>query len=206
MKKKWGIVSVIAIFLISVGILMVHYMGDFNQDTIIGTPEGYEEPEGRVEKLKIEGSVSKYYDENIDLVAFGPGSGWLKLKTRDGISPTLSFKRVTQKDVQKFNKFSKNLGLPIRVSFSGNALSLTTEMTGDDPIYVADITEEKIGANSIMNKGWYRKEGPTRLAIRKDQSGKVFLVAADSPGSTPETTPEEQDVLLAQRDKKKATQ
>ncbi|MFC1867127.1 hypothetical protein ACFL0H_03230 [Thermodesulfobacteriota bacterium] len=201
MKRKWGMAIIIGLLLIMGGTLTVQYSGILHNDVTIGLPEGYEEPPGRVEKLKIEGSVSKYYDENLDLVAFGPGSGWLKFKTRDGISPVLSFKRVTQKDVQNFNRFSSRLGLPIRVKFSDNVLRLSALRVGDDPIHVADITEKKIGANSIMNKGFFPKEEPSRLVLRKDRSGKVFLVKANTPQRGPGVAPEQEEVVIAQKDK-----
>jgi hypothetical protein len=160
----------------------------------VAPPEGYEEPAGRVEKLKIEGSVSKYYDENIDLVAFGPGSGWLKLKTRDGISPEISFKRVTQRDVQRFNWFSKSVGLPIRVEFIDSVLRISAADADKGALHLADITEEKIGAKSIMVTGFFKPEKLTRLAIRKDSKGKVFLVKVKkTPGKTP---------VMAERQKK----
>jgi hypothetical protein len=205
MKRKILIGFITGLFFVVGGTLTVKHLEDRKDAGPPGTPEGYEEPEGRVEKLKIEGSVSKYYDENIDLVAFGPGSGWLKIKTRDGISPTLSFNRVSTKDIQKFNKFSESIGLPVRVEFSNNILRLTADEEGHDPIYVADITEEKIGANSIMNKGFFEKEIPTRLVIRRDRNGKVKLVAADSPKGTPGAAPDEEDIRIAEKKEDKVS-
>lgn len=206
MKRKIIIVSITGLFLVIGGTLTMKHLGDRDDGGPLGLPEGYEEPEGRVEKLKIEGSVSKYYDDHIDLVAFGPGSGWLKIKTRDGISPTLSFNRVNEEDIRKFNRFSKSIGLPIRVEFSNNILRLTSDEPVHDPIYVADITEEKIGANSIMNKGFFEKEIPTRLVIRKDRNGKVKLVSADSPKGAPGVTPDEEDVFLAKKKENSVSQ
>ena len=206
MKMKLATVSLVALLLISGGTLTLKYLGDRGQDNILGPPEGYEEPEGRVEKLKIDGSVSKYYDENLDLVAFGPGSGWLKFKTRDGISPTISFNRVSQKDVKKFNRFSKSIGLPIKVEFTNNVLRLSSDEVSEDPVYMADITEEKIGKNSIMTKGFFNNvEEPTRLVIRKDRSGKVFLVKADSPENAPGDSPGTKKLFVAQKEKTTAT-
>ena len=89
----------------------------------------------------------------------------------------------------------------IREEFFNNVLRLSAEEDGDDSIYVADITEEKIGTNSIMNKGLYSKEKPVRLAIRKDRGGKVFLVVVDTPEIIPGSTPEEQKVFIAQKGK-----
>lgn len=185
MKSRLGIVSLIGLFLIAGGTLTLKYLEETHLSGIIGPPEGYQAPEGRVERLKIEGSVSKYYDESIDLFAFGPGSGWLKLKTRDGQSPTLSFNHVSKNDVKKFNTFSECLGLPIRVNFSNNLLRLFSTEVDGDPIQMADITAKKIGANSgansIMNKGLNHEKEDTRLVMRKDRNGKVVLVRADTP-------------------------
>ncbi len=203
MHKKFIIVSLIGLFLIMGGTLLIKQSGEQSQSGMLGLPEGYEEPASRVEKLKIDGSVSKYYDENLELVAFGPGSGWLKFRTRDGISPTLSFKGITQRDIQKFNKFSKSIGLPVRVEFANNVLRISSDEIGDEPIHLADITAEKIGANSIMNKGFFNKDVPTRLVIRKDQSGKVKLVAVDTPKGAPGVAPEEKDLVIAKKEEKK---
>jgi len=200
MKKK-GIFCLIGIFMIMSGGLIVNHLGDRQGRDIIGPPEGYEAPVSKVKKLKIRGSVSKYYDDNIDLVAFGPGSGWLKLKTRDGISPTLSFNGVSQRDIQIFNQFSQNAGLPIRAEFSDNTLRLSTVGDDADSIHIADITEEKLGADSIMSAGLYKVEKPPRLAIRKDRSGKVFLVAIDKQKSAPDQIPEEEDIFIVKKGK-----
>ncbi|MBW2610092.1 MAG: hypothetical protein JRC68_07085 [Deltaproteobacteria bacterium] len=198
--KRIGLFCLIGLFVIVGGVFMINYRGE-RLGEVIGPPEGYEEPAGKVKRLKIGGSVSKYYDDNIDLVAFGPGSGWLKLKTGDGLSPTLSFNRVSQKDIQRFNQFSRSLGLPIRAEFSDNVLSLSAVGEETDSIYVADITEEKIGADSIMNTGPFQAEEAPRLAIRKDGNGKVFLVAVDKMKGAPDHTPEEEEIVVARKEK-----
>lgn len=194
MKRKITSLSIIALLTIMGGTLIVKQVTVRKQ---IGLPEGYEEPSGRVEKLKIERNVSKFYDENLDLVAFGPGSGWLKIKTRDGISPTISFNSVCQRDIQKFNSYSKSLGLPLRVAFSDNVLRLSSIEKSNDPSQLADITAEKIGENSIMNKGFFQKDAQPLLAIRKDPSGRVKLVAVDKPEEKPGVVPGESDVVIA---------
>ena len=207
MKKRVGIICLIVLFLVVGGILMINnYWGDQRHGSIMGPPEGYEEPGGRVERLKIESSISKYYDDQIDLVALGPGSGWLKLKTRDGISPTLSFKRVSQRDVQRFNRFSQSLGLPVRAEFSDNVLRLSAEVAdeGEDTVFVADNEEDKTYTD-LMPKDFYGPEEPTRLVIRRDQRGKVFLVKAkEAPKGTPQEIPVGEEFFIAQGDKDKA--
>ena len=158
MKRKLAIIPLIGLAIILGGKLTMHF--HVGSD-IPGMPEGYEEPAGRVEKLKIEPGVYDYYDKNLDLVAFGPGSGWLRFKTVDESGPRLSFNRVTQKDIRRFNEFSLGLGLPVRVAFYRNVLRISSDGSGGD------------GENRSNEKG-----ETTRLVIRKDTSGKVFLVKA----------------------------
>ena len=134
--KRLGLVCVIGISLILGGIFVANYWGgQKGGDFLLGPPgyEGYQEPTAKdrlrlnrseVKQLDIENSVLKYYGDMIDYVAFAPGSGWLKIKTRDGLSPTISFNRVSNKDIQEFNRFSQSIGLPIRTEFSGNVLRL----------------------------------------------------------------------------------
>jgi len=199
MKKNRIVLSFVFIFFIASGaILFQHFNNKDGQITTIDLPEGYEQAFDRVEKLKIDGSVSKYYDDNLDLVAFGPGSGWLKFKTRDGLTPILSFNRVSRDDVVKFNRFSKRIGLPIRVAFSKRVLRITSTEKVDDSVRMADITEEKLGKNSIMYTG-LKEEVSTRMVLRKDKSGKIFLVNVDSEDRVPGSIPEG-DILIAKKE------
>lgn len=206
--KRLGLVCLIGLCMVMGGTMsmLINHWVDQGGGGGLGPPEGYEESAGRVEKLKIEGSVSKYYDENIDLVAFGPGSGWLRLKTRDGISPEISFKQVTQRDVRRFNWFSKSIGLPIRAEFTDSVLRISAADGDKNAVHLADITEEKIGRNSIMVTGFFQPEKPTALAIRKDRKGKVFLVKVKKvPGKTPKEAPTDDGILMA-KTKKEGTE
>jgi len=182
MKRKLAIFSLIGLLIVLGGKLTMNFQG--NGD-IPGAPEGYEEPAGRVEKLKIEAGVYDYYDKNLDLVAFGPGSGWLKFKTMDEGGPTLSFDRITQKDVKKFNEFSLGLGLPVRVGFSRNVLCISSGDSSDEP--------EKNQTSSPGENRSLKKGQSTRLVIRKDISGKVFLVKA-GPGKGSPVTRRDKDM------------
>ena len=200
MLLKKGIISIIGLSAIICGLVKAHSVIELDPGPLLEPPEGYSEPEGRVEKLKIDGSVSKYYDENLDLVAFGPGSGWLKIKIRDGISPTLSFKHVGQEDVRQFNKFAENIGLPIRAEFSNNVLSLSSENKGDQ-IHMDDINDEKIGPDSIISKGFYPEAAKTRVVMRRDHRGRVFLVSTESPNDTSTPGIKDKDIYIAQKEK-----
>jgi hypothetical protein len=198
MEKKLVKYSLVFVFTLFSGALIFQYYNNAEKGSVLGPPEGYEETVDRVEKLKIDGSVSEYYDENIDLVAFGPGSGWLKFKTRDGLSPVLSFNRVKQSDIRQFNRFSKGIGLPIRVAFSNRVLRISSIKAGDNHVQMADITVEKLGKDSIMVKGFEREESRSRLVLRKDENGKVYLVKRDEQERVPDTLPSE-EVLVAKK-------
>ena len=198
MEKKLAKYSLVFVFALFSGVLIFQYFNNAEKRSMLGPPEGYEETIGRVEKLKIDGNVSEYYDENIDLVAFGPGSGWLKLKTRDGLSPVVSFNRVKQSDIRQFNRFSKGIGLPIRVTFSNRVLRISSIKAEDNYVQMADITAEKLGKDSIMVKGFEREESRSRLVLRKDVDGKVYLVKSDKQKRAPDTLPSE-EVLVAKK-------
>jgi hypothetical protein len=201
MMKKRDIICLTVVMLILGGILFVEYRGEQDKGVVIGPPEAYEEPVAKVNRLKIDGSVGSYYDDYIDLVAFGPGSGWLKLKTKDGLSPMLSFKGVNSRDIKRFNDFSHQLGLPIVVEFQDGLLRISANNGAevDKSIQVADITAEKLGVNSIMATGFFEEKTQTRMAIRKDSSGKVFVKAVGSPRDEPERAPSEKKVFMVQK-------
>ena len=153
MEKKISKYSLLVVFGLISGALIFQYYNCAERGNMPGPPEGYEETVDRVEKLKIDDSVSEYYDENLDLFAFGPGSGWLKFKARYGLSPVLSFDCITQSDIRQFNRFSKSIGLPIRVAFCNRVLSVSSTVTGD--------------------------ENHPHLSLRRDVRGKVYLVKID---------------------------
>lgn len=185
--RRTNLVSAACIVIILSGALVLAYWIDQKND--IMRPEGYSSPEKyetgtlkninlkkwtRVEKLKIEKNISKYYGKILDLVAFTPGSGWIKIKTSDGISPIISFKRTSQKEIRKFNRFSKSLGLPIRVKLSGKELHVFAEETDAQSIFVAKKTE----SDSSKITGFYNPKQFPELVMRKDKNGNVSLVKA----------------------------
>ena len=199
-KNRAGITFLIVVFVIC-GVLAVNISIDQKKSKILGPPEGYEQPSDRVIKLKIEKGVTRHFGNEVDLVTLGPGSGWLKLKTRDGISPTLSFNRIKPSDVEQFNKFSKSLGVPIKVEFSKNILHVSLLENAQRPVFVADSSDREIETISLMPKDFYKSRQPTRLAIKKDSAGKVFLMAAkDEQKKGPEKKLEEEGVFIARAD------
>ena len=48
-----------------------------------------------------------------------------------------------------------------------------------------------------MHQGFFKEDTQTRLLIRKDQSGKVKLVAVDKPKENPDVFPSEEEVVIA---------
>ena len=182
--KKIGLIGTGFVVGAIIGIFGTAYWGEkVMKEAELISPEAYSELEGpaerrvgeiRIEKLDIADNVHKYH-ESVELVAFAPGSGWIRFKTRDGITPTISFFKATEEEVQKFNQFAISIGEPIRVSLSGGILSITAEETMKDLMRFAgkgDVSEK----NRL--KGFYYQEPLPMLAIRKDSSGKIFLVKA----------------------------
>ena len=106
-------------------------------------PEGYQQPESlpatghrtvpdgvvRVSDLEVADDVQKYLDHTLELVAMSPGSGWMRLKTTDGISPIISFDGVRPRDIEQFNRFARQIDEPIRVALYGNTLQVFAEET-----------------------------------------------------------------------------
>jgi hypothetical protein len=109
------------------------------------------------------------------MVAFAPGSGWLKFKTTDGITPTLQFKRVTRGDIQRFNAFSKSIDSPIRVALAGNVLHVTAEETAADLAYFKDKKTTSTFATAF-NERFNQADTAPKVVMRKDKDGNVFLV------------------------------
>ena len=179
--KKAKIIGIAFVAGVIVGVLSTPFWQDSRiKEASIMEPEGYSEPEEklaktkglRIEELDISESVQKYH-ESIELVAFAPGSGWLRFKTRDGITPTLSFFDVTDEAIDQFNQFSKSIGEPIRVAVSGKVLKITAEETAADLERFADAGEVD---EKYKLKGFYRPEPLPALALRKDANGNIFLV------------------------------
>lgn len=155
-------------------------------------PEGYSAPEGRtkavgatksqngpvrVTDLAIAPNVPKYYEDFLEIVAFAPGSGWMKFKNRDGLSPMLSFDGVTAEGIEAFNRFAASQGMPLRASLDdGGCLSLTAQETENDFAYWASRGEPTQPPPTVA---FYKPNLGPQLAMQKGVNGKVYLVRVE---------------------------
>jgi hypothetical protein len=189
MKKRLTLACTIGIVMIIGGILTFNYSGFEEKGNLIGPPEGYQEPSTRAKNLFIERKVSKYFEVN----AFAPGSGWVTAKTVNGMSPMLHLNKISSEDVQKFNQFCQSYNLPARVEYKNNKLYLIKEKTD---------TNTLVTANSKKGRWLWKENQLPRLAIRKDNKGKVFVVAvSDSkPKVLPGIAPEKEGIVVAKTD------
>lgn len=162
MGKKLLVFSFIFILVIAIGAVLMPYFYGRGQSEHVFRDGRHNETTGRVEKLQIDPSISKYFDDNLDLTAFAPGSGWLKFISKDKSSPVLHFDSVSQTDIQKFNRFLMAAGAPLKVAFSNSVLYITSV--------------EKIDGSIDKNKG---NKAP-HMVLRRDESGRVFLVSVAS--------------------------
>ncbi len=187
--KKTGLISIVFMVGIIVGVSATNFWKARDIGVRDAPPEGYSEPEVykpsearlqkrtgdvRIKKLEIADNVHKYH-ETIELVAFAPGSGWIKFKTRDGITPTISFFSVTEKDIKDFNQFARSINEPVRVELYGNALKISAQETEGDMARFAG--KEQMGEIQKL-RGFYHRAPLTKLAFHKDSSGRIFLVKA----------------------------
>jgi len=164
----------------------------------IERPEGYSKPDVqvgiqspkgpvRVMELDIDENANKYFARGatrrfdgrfaLEMTALTPGSGWLKWKTRDGISPIIDFKKVTRRDIQRFNQFSESLGMPVRLALSGKTLQIVTKETKEDLSHFAK--QGKIKKYRTPN-GFYKPKAPVQMVFKRDKNGRVFVVKKDT--------------------------
>lgn len=135
----------------------------------------------RVHSLGVEEGVQKYYADNVEIVAFAPGSGWVRMKARDGFGPIISLNDVSSEDIEKFNRFSQSLGSPIRAKLMGDTLSVVLEQEEIDYL-VAKYNVSEAALRLVTEQIHWRSEDLPRLAIHRDGDGRVFLV--DEKSST----------------------
>lgn len=212
--KKIGLIYIIGLMMIVGGVITTSYfVEDEKSEMTIGPPEGYEKPKAdiatewkknRVEQLKIEKGVLKYYKDNLEYVAFAPGSGWIKLKTIDGISPTLSFKKLKDEDIQGFNRFTREVGIPLQAEFTDNTLRLSLTDAEKRAIMIAKSNTETwqslASTESIIS---YEPDIPAMLAMKRSADGKVRLVAQDKPAVLADKSDGE-DIKIARKDENPA--
>jgi len=117
----------------------------------------------RIKNLYVGNGASQYFQ----VVAFAPGSGWVKVNSPEVMRPILNLNKVNPVDLQRFNGYAKSYGLPVKAEISGGILYLV--LIDTDVSFLAKT--ERLEQNLY----WKPKERP-RLAIMKDDSGKIFLV------------------------------
>jgi hypothetical protein len=117
----------------------------------------------RVKNLYVDDKARPYFD----IVAFAPGSGWVKAKSPEMMRPLLNLNDVTPADLKRFNGYTRNCDLLVRAEFSKGILYLV--MNDTDIQYLTRM-------NRIERNLHWEPEKKPRLAIIKDYSGKTFLV------------------------------
>jgi hypothetical protein len=137
----------------------------------------------RVQSLGVEEAVEKYYGDVVEIVAFAPGSGWIKMKTRDGygLSPIISLKAVSSKDIETFNRFSESSGYPVRVKLDGDVLNVSLAQPEMDYLVAQNLGSED-ELRLLSEQIAWRSEPLPRLAIYRDKDGRISLI--DSVSAT----------------------
>jgi len=120
----------------------------------------------RAKNLYVDDKARPYFD----IVAFAPGSGWVKAKSPEMMRPLLNLNYLTPADLKRFNFYAKSYDLLVRAEFSGGILYL---VMNDTDIQFLTRT------NRIERNLYWEPEEKSRLAIIKDNSGKTFLVKRD---------------------------
>ena len=116
----------------------------------------------RVKNLYVDDKARPYFD----IVAFAPGSGWIKAKSPEMMRPLLNLKDLTPADLKRFNGYARSYDLLVRAEFSGGILYLV--MNDTDIQFLTRM-------NRIERNLYWEPEEKSRLAIIKDDSGKIFL-------------------------------
>jgi len=117
----------------------------------------------RAKNLYVEDEARQYFD----IVAFAPGSGWVRINSSEVMRPLLNLNNVTASDLKRFNGYARSCGVPVRAVFSGGILHLVMQETS-----VSFLTR----MNRIEPSLRWKPEAESRLAIIKDKNGRTFLV------------------------------
>ena len=121
----------------------------------------------QAKNLYVDDKARPYFD----IVAFAPGSGWIKAKSPEMMRPLLNLNDVTPADLKRFNGYARSYDLLVRAEFSGGILYLV--MNDTDLGFLTRM-------NRIKRNLYWEPEEKSRLAIIKDNSGKIFLVKRDT--------------------------
>ena len=117
----------------------------------------------RVKNLYVENGASPYFE----VVAFGPGSGWVRINSPEVMRPMLNLDKVNPVDLRRLNGYAKRYGLPVKAEISVGILYLVKNDT--DISFLA-------GTKRLEQNLYWEPEEQPRLAIIKDDSGKIFVV------------------------------
>ncbi len=120
----------------------------------------------RAKNLYVDDEARQYFK----IVAFAPGSGWIKARSPEVMRPLLNLNNVTPADLKRFNGYARSYDLPVRAEFSGGILHLVKNDTD-----IRFLTR----MNRIKRDLYWEPEEKPRLAIIKDNSGRIFLVKRD---------------------------
>ena len=120
----------------------------------------------QAKNLYVDDKARPYFD----IVAFAPGSGWVKAKSPEMMRPLLNLNNLTPADLKKFNFYTKSYDLLVRAEFSDGILYLV--MNDTDIQYLTR-------KNRIERKLYWEPEENLRLVIKKDNNGRTFLVKRD---------------------------
>lgn len=129
----------------------------------------------KVKRLVIEKRISPHVGKSIELVSFGPGSGWIKLITPDRLSPIIDFKSVSPEQVDRFNRFAESIDYPFRT------------LLVRDTLHVRHMINRVVSAQTIVDPKATRLRNPRPaaahegLALHRQPSGTVRLAAATPP-------------------------
>jgi len=137
---------------------------------VTGNVTAFADSGSRIEKLVIEKHVSRAIGKRLDLVTFATGSGWLKLITRDQISPILRFGKVSQDDVRQFNLISEGNGYPFRVTLAGNVL--TIRHTRND----GKQADKRIDLAATKDRSLFQLDPQPQIMLARNQSGRICLM------------------------------
>jgi len=124
-----------------------------------------------VGRVVVEKHVSRHIGQHIDLITLGPGAGWLRLITSDGLSPVISFDAVTQEEIEAFNRFAGSIDYPFRTQLKGKVLFVRhnrNRMVSRHPV---------IDPSATRNLNFAMRYELPPLALEKTKTGKIRLYA-----------------------------
>ena len=74
----------------------------------------------RIKNLYVDDGATQYFE----IVAFAPGSGWVKINSPEVMRPILNLNKVKPDDLKRFNGYAKDYGLPVKAEISAGILYL----------------------------------------------------------------------------------